>query len=256
VLSRHGNRAFIFLSENTIVTGRLTENNSSLCFFDLSSDEEQITPYLTLALRDGEDEVGGSLRIRFNLGIPIHHGAELRVRVPFVLNPSRQILYILVSFVDTDGDLMTTPLGIAIPLSELRDWARTDASLVEWHEWRHPSMPVIIEDLDRATFTMGSRFVTPDMDAVIAAVIKNQPNFDVKASIPLHVYNLCPHRGMGVKWESSQPHCEGIPGVWNTVALIHGNGSHFQTTRVLAEPTSDILMTEDSLIIVETVRPQ
>ena len=254
MLSQYGNRAFIFLNEDTIVAGRPAENlRPSLAFFDLSSDEKPITPYLTLALPDEGGDNGGLLRIRLNLGIPIHLGPELRVRVPFTVNRSQQILFTLVFFVDLGGDLVAVPQCIAIPLSALRDWTRTDAPLVGWDEWKRSSIPLIIEDPDAATFSMGSRFVTPDIDAVIEAVIDAQPLFAAKTPIPLLVYNLSPRRGMRVGWESSKPHCQGISGVWNTVTSIRDN--YCRTTQIIAEPTSDILMTEDCLIVVEMVRP-
>ncbi|KAF9650420.1 hypothetical protein BDM02DRAFT_3112188 [Thelephora ganbajun] len=102
---------------------------------------------------------------------------------------------------------------------------------------------------------MGSRFVNPDMDTVIAAVIDAHPLFTAKTLIPLLVYNLSPHRRMRVRWESSKPHCQGIAGVWNTVAPIPDNDYYHRTTQILAEPTLDVLMTEDSLVVVEMVRP-
>ena len=256
VLPQCGNRAFIFLNDNTIVAGRATESaRPSLSFFDLSSDERSIAPYLILALPDEGGETDGSLRIRLNLGIPIHHGPELQVHLPFVVNPSQQILFAFVFFMDPDGDLVAKPHSITIPLSILRGWARADASHVEWDEWRHSSVGVLIHDPGRASFTMGSRFVSPDIGAVIEAVIDAQPLFTTKISIPLHVYNLSPYRWMRAGWESSGPHCRGISGVWNTVAPIHEDGSYCRAIQILAEPTSDILMTEDSLIVVELVRP-
>jgi hypothetical protein len=255
VISQCGNRAFVFLDENTIVAGRATENaRPSLSFFDLPSDEKPITPYLTLALPDKGGEEGASLRIQLCLGVPIHYGPELQVRVPFVVNPSQQTLFVFEYFVDPDGDSVATPHSITIPLSGLRDWARADVSRVEWGEWKHSSVDVFIDDCARAAFTMGSRFVTPDIDAVIEAVIDAQPLFTAKISIPLLVYDLSPHRQMRAEWESSKPHCQGISGVWNTVASIRENGSYCRTTQILAEPTSDILMTEDSLIVLEMVR--
>ena len=253
VLSQHGNRAFIFLDENTIVTGRPTENaRPSLSFFDLSTDEKSTTPLLTLALLDEDSEQRGSLRIRLNLGIPIHHGPELRVRVPFFVNPSQQMLFTAVFFVDSDDDMTAMPHSFAISLSALREWARADVSLAEWNEWMYESpVPVVIEDPDRATFTMGSCFVTPDMDAVIDV----QPHLATKASIPLLVYNLSPYHRVRVEWESSKTHCQGISGVWNTVAPVRDNGNSCRTTQIFAEPIPAILMTEDSLIVLEMVRP-
>jgi len=254
VLSQCGNRTFVFLNEDTIVAGRPTENASpSLSFFDLSSDEKPIVPYLTLGLPDEEGNCGGSLRIRLNLGIPIHLGPELRVRVPFVVNPAQQMLLTLVFFVDPDDDMIVmSQRCIAIPLSTLQDCA--DGSLAEWDEWRLSSPPLIAGDPRRATFSMGSRFVTPDMDAAIEAAINAQPFFAATTQIPLLVYNLSPHRRMRVWWEPSQPHCQGISGVWNTVAPIRDNGSYCRTTQILAK-ASNVLMTEDSLIVVEMVRP-
>lgn len=255
-LSQHGNRTFIFLNEDTIVTGRPMENaRPSLSFFDLSADDKPITPFLTLALPDEGGEQGGLLRIRLNLGVPIHNGPELRVRVPFFVNPSQQMLFVVVFFADSDNDFITLPHCIAMSLSVLRNWARAEVSFVGWDEWRHSSVPVDMEDPDRATFTVGSRFVVPDMGAVIDAIIDAQPFFAAKIPIPLLVYNLSPRRRMKVGWESSEAHCQGISGVWNTVTLIRENGSHCRTTRILAVPISSIFMTEDSLIVVELVRP-
>jgi len=256
VLPQCGNRAFIFLNENTIVAGRTTENASpSLSFFDISSDERPIAPYLVLALPDEGGETGGSLGIRLNLGIPIHHGPELQAHLPFVVNPSQQILFAFVFFMDSDGDLAEKPHSITILLSVLRSWACADVSHLEWDEWRHSSVGVVTHDPDRATFTMGSRFVSPDIGAVIEAVIDAQPLFTAKTSIPLLVYNLSPYRWMRAGWEYSEPHCQGISGVWNTAAPVHEDGSYWRAIQVLAEPTSDILMTEDCLIVVELVRP-
>jgi hypothetical protein len=255
VLSQCGNRTFIFLDESTIVAGRATENaRPSLSFFDLSSDEEPITPYLTLALPDEGYEEGASLRIRLNLGAPIHYGPELQVRVPFVVNPSQQILFIIMFFVDPDGDSVGVPHPITIPLSALRNRTRAGALRMEWDEWKRSSVSVVVDDPDRATFTMGPRFVIRDIDAVIDAIVDAQPLFTAKISIPVLVYNLNPHRRMRVGWESSKPHCQGISGVWNTVTPTGENKSCYRTTEILADPTSDILMTEDSLIVVEMVR--
>lgn len=120
-----GNRAFIFLNGNTIVAGRATENaKPSLSFF----------PYLTLALPDEGGENGGRLRIRLNLGIPIHYDPELRVHLPFVVNPSQQILFAFVFFLDSEGDLAAKPHSITIPLSVLRDWAwsGTSGGIPQW----------------------------------------------------------------------------------------------------------------------------
>lgn len=256
MLSQHGNRAFIFLNENTILTGRPAKNaRPSLSFFDLSTDKKPASPFLTLALPDGDSEWSGSLRIRLNLGVPIHRGPELGVRVPFFVNPSQQMLLVVAYFVDSDGDLTALPHCIAIPLSALREWARTDASFVEWNGWKYSSMLVVTEDPDRATFTVGSRFVVPDMDTIIEAFIDAQPLFTAKTSIPLLVHNLSSRRRMRVVWEPSGAHCQGISGVWNTVTPIRENGSNCRTIQVFAEPTSDVLMTEDSLIVVEVVRP-
>lgn len=255
MFSQYGNRAFTFLNRSTIVTGRPTENSKpTLSFFDLSANERPIAPFLTLALPDEDCEQRGSLHIRLNLGLPIHHGPELQVRVPFFVNPSQQMLFVVVFFVDSDGDLTIMPHCFAISLSALLKWAHVGTPLVEWNEWRYSTVPVVTEDPGRATFTMGSRFVAPDMDAVIEAFIDAQPLLTAKTSIPLLVYNLSPHRRMRVGWESSQAYCQGIPGVWNTASPVRNNGSNCRTTKIIAEPTSDILMTEDSLVVVELVR--
>lgn len=255
VLSQHGSRAFVFLDENTIVIGRPAEDaGPSLCFFDLSVDEKHITPFLTLALLDEGNRQRGSLRIRLNLGLPIRYGPELRVRVPFFVDPLQQMLLIFVFFVDSDGDMVPMLHPLAVPLSALRTWARTAATLVEWNEWARASIPVIADDPGRATFTMGSRFIVPDMDAVIEAFINAQP-LSPKTLIPLLVYNLSRRCRVRVEWENSKPHCQGIPGVWNTVAPTSDDESRFRAIEVLAEPTLDALMTEDALIVVEMVRP-
>ena len=245
----------MFLDENTIVAGRATENASpSLSFFDLSSEDESITPYLTLVLPDEESGEGGSLGIRLDRGIPTHHGPELRVRVPFVVNPSQQILFIFVFFVNSDGNLVTAR-SITVPLPVLRDWARADVSRVEWDGWKDSSTGVAMDCPGGASFTMGSRFVIPDIGAVIEAFADAQSPFACKMSIPLFVYNMNPHRRMRVGWEPSKPHCQGIPGAWNTVVPIGENGSYLRTTEILAEPTLSVLMTEDNLIAVGKVRP-
>ena len=254
-ISQHGSRAFIFLDENTIVVGRPTEDaGPSLCFFDLSADEKQITPFLTLALLDEGSRERGSLRIRLNLGLPIRHGPELRVRVPFFVDALQQMLLIFVFFVDSDGDMIAILHPLAVPLSALQGWARAAAPLLKWNEWAHASIPVIAGDPGRATFTMGSRFVAPDTDAVIEAFIDAEP-FSAKTLIPLLVYNLSRSCRTRVEWEASKPHCQGIPGVWNAVVPTCDHGSCFQTTQVLAEPTLNAMMTEDTLIVVEMVRP-
>jgi len=126
---------------------------------------------------------------------------------------------------------------------------------MEWDKWWHSSVGMVIHDPDRAAFTIGSRFVAPDVGAVIETVVDAQSLFTAKISIPLLIYNLSPYRWLRARWESSGPHCRGVSGVWNTVAPIHGDGSCCPTIQILAEPTSDIMMTEDSLIVVELVRP-
>lgn len=249
-----GNRTFVFLDEDTIVSGRVTENaRPSLTFFDLSSDEKPITSFLTLALLDEEGEEGELLQIRLNLGIPIHPGPELQARVPFFVDHSQQMLFVFAFVVDSDGDLVATD-PIAIPLSELGGWARAGVSHAEWNEWSEFSVVVSIDDPRRATFTMGSRFVTIDIDAVTQAVIDAQlfPTA-AKIPIPLLVHNLSPYRRVRVEWESFGPHCQGVSGVWNTVSRIRENGSYCRTAEVHVEPTSDILMTEDGLIAVNMV---
>lgn len=260
VILQHGNRAFIFLDENTVITGRPAVNGTpSLSFFDLSVDEKSITSFLTLALPDEDGRQHGSLHIRLNLGIPIHRGPELRVRVPFFVNPSQQTLLIVPYFVDSDGDMIATPNSFAISLSALRKWAHPDTSLAERSqlsdEWMHSSVPVITMVHNRAPFTMGSCFVAPDMDVVAEALIDAHLHSTTKASIPLLVYNLSPRHRLRVEWESSKEHCRGIAGVWNTVVPTRGTESPCRVTRIFADPSSEILMTEDSLIVLEMVRP-
>ena len=252
VFSQSGNRTFVFLNENTIVTGRVMEDvGPCLCLFDLALNDESAGPFLTLAFPDEACEHGLSWRIRLNLGIPIHHGPELRVHVPFVVNPSRQILVIVAFLMDSDD---TPSHCIAIPLSVLGDWVRSDASLLEWSDWIRSSVPAPVENPYIATFSMGSRLVTPRMDAIIDAIIDAQPPFTTRTQIPVLVYNLNPYRQMRVAWNPSQPHCEEITGVWNTVTLTQDNGSYCRTAQLLAKPILEAFMTEDSLILIEMVR--
>jgi hypothetical protein len=252
VISQSGNRTFVFLNENTIVAGRVTEDvGPCLSFFDLTSNQEPIGPFLTLAFPDEDCGHGLSWRIRLNLGIPIHHGPELRVHVPFVVNPSQQILVIVAFLVDSDD---TPSHRIAIPLSVLGDWVRADASLLEWSDWIRSSVPAPVENPYTATFAMGSRLVTPRMDAIFEAIIDAQPPFTTRTQIPVLVYNLNPYRRMRVAWNPSQPHCEEMPGVWNTVTLTQDNGSYCRTAQLLARPMLEAYITEDSLVLVEMVR--
>ena len=245
VLSLCGNRAFVFLDERTIVAGRSMENGGpSLSFFDLSSDEKPTNPLLTLSLPDEGGEEGGSLRIRLNLGLPIYSGPELRVRVPFFVDPSQQMLFIFTFFVDYEGDLVAEPHSITMPLPVLRSWARTGVSCAGWNEWNDFPVDVQLDDTYRATFTMGSRFVTTNIYTQSPATA---------TSIPLLVYDLNPHRLMRVGWEPSGPHCRGISGVWNTVTQIPENGSDCRTIEARVEPASNLLMTEDGLVAVANV---
>ena len=254
-LPQHGSRAFIFLDENTIVIGcPAGDGRPSLCFYDLFADEKQMIPFLTLPSLDEDSEQGGSLRMRLNLGLPIRRGPELRVRVPFFVDLSQQMLFVSVFLVDSGGVMVAILHSLAVPLSALRGWAQPGAPLVDWNDWMRASIRVTADDPSRATFTMGSRFVAPDMDVVIEAFIGVQPLF-AKTIIPLLVYNLSPRCRTRVEWEPSKPHCQGIAGVWNTVVPTSGHARCLRITQVLAEPTSDVLMTEDTLIVVEMVCP-
>lgn len=246
VLSQCGNCSFMFLNDDTIVAGRTTEDGRpSLAFFDLVSDEKTVTPSLTFAFPDADVEAGVSWRIRLNLGAPIRHGPELRLRVPFVVNPSQQMLFIVASTMGSDN--LVTSHSIAIPLSKLQDWSRETMSFTEWEDWEHSTMPIFAWDPHRATFTMGSRFV--DFAPF------NEPTFDDEPEI-LHfvVHNLNPHRLMRVGWDSSRPHCQDVPGVWNVVTPVSENGSRRRPVEILTASTLDVFMTEDNLVVLETVR--
>jgi hypothetical protein len=98
---------------------------------------------------------------------------------------------------------------------------------------------------------MGSRFVVFDF----AAFIEPQVPFaaDADAAIAL-VYDLSPRRLMRVGWDSSMPHCEGIPGTWNTVMPTDDNGSFYRAIKLPGDLPSDVLLTEDGLIVIERVR--
>lgn len=73
------------------------------------------------------------------------------------------------------------------------------------------------------------------------------------ASIAL-VYNLGPCRRMRVEWDSSEPHCAEIPGVWNTVIQTNEHGYYRRAIQTFEELPLDALMTEDNLIMVDMVR--
>ena len=224
----------------------MENGNPSLSFFDLSSDEKPTTPFLTLELPDDGGAEGGSLRIRLNVGLPIYPGPELRVQVPFFVDPSQQMIFMLTFFVDSDGNLVEQPHSITMPLPVLRSWAHAGVSWAGWNEWRGSPVEVPIDHPYRATFTMGSRSVTLDVDAI-------QPPATMGTLIPLLVYNLNPRRLMRVGWEPSGPHCRGISGVWNTVTRIPENWSGCRSTEFRVELTSSLLMTEDGLVIVGRV---
>jgi hypothetical protein len=57
-----------------------------------------------------------------------------------------------------------------------------------------------------------------------------------------------------VEWGPSRPHCQVVPGVWNAVTRAQEDGSRRRFVQILAESTLDIFMTEDNLVILETVR--
>lgn len=250
VLSQCGNRSFIFLNEDTVVAGRtMGDGRPSLSFFDLASDNKPVIPFLTLTLPHVRVATDVSWAVRLNLGIPIHHGPELRVQVPFVVNPTQQMLFVLVFIVGSDNIPMVSH-SIAVPLSKLRDWARENWSLVEWEHWRQPTVSVPTEDPYRATCTMGSRFVVFDFLTFIVVA----PAFAAEPISMALVHNLNPHRLMRVGWDSSGPHCQGIPGVWNTVTRANENGSHRRSTQIRPASTLNVYMTEDNLVILEMVR--
>jgi hypothetical protein len=244
VLSQCGNSSFIFLDDQMIVAGHTTEDGGpSLAFFHLASDETPTIPPLTLALPYADVKSDVSWRIKLNLGSPVRHGPELRARVPFFINHFQQMLFILVG----SEAIGIASRSIAVPLSKLRDLMQEDVSFVDWEDWEKSTVPILTGNPCRATFSMGSRFVIPYPAAFIVA----QPPF---AAEPALVYNLSPHRLKRVEWDSSQPHCQGVPGVWNTVTRAQEDGSRRRFVQILAESTLDIFMTEDNLVILETVR--
>ena len=249
VISQCGNHSFIFLSDNIIVAGRSTEDNRpSLAFFDLTSDENPAIPPPTLEYPYEDADDGTLRRMRLNLGIPIRHGPELQARVPFVVNHSQQMLLVTASFTDLDSVISRS---IAIPVSVLRDLAQANVPLVRWEDWERHSVPMLkAGDTRRATFTMGSRFVVPEFAILVEPWLPFAAEPD--ASIAL-VHNMSPLRRMRVEWDPSMPHCQAISGVWNTVTTISDNGGYRRAMQVLNELPSDILMTEDSLIVVEMV---
>lgn len=245
VLPQCGNSSFVFLDDQTIVAGHTTEDGGpSLAFFHLASDQE---PALTLALPNVDPEDGVSWRIQLNLGSPIRHGPETQVRVPFFISPSQQMLFVLTFIVDSEGIAIASD-SIAVSLSKLRDWTREGLSFVDWEDWEKSTVPIPAGDPCRATFTMGSRFVFPNSAAFIVALLP----FIVE---PALVYNLSPHRLKRVEWDSSLPHCQGIPGVWNTVTRIQEDGSRRRFIQIPPESTLDVFMTEDNLVMLEMVRP-
>ena len=86
-----------------------------------------------------------------------------------------------------------------------------------------------MNDPNRAALTTRSRFVSPDTDAVIEAVIDAQPPFTAKISFPLPVPSLSPHHWMRAGWESSGPHRQG--------ALVCGTLLHrLARTEAIAVP--------------------
>jgi len=154
------------------------------------------------------------------------------------------MLFILAFIVGSEGIVIASH-SIAVPLAKLRDLTQEDASFVDWEDWEKFTVPILTGDPCRATFTMGSRFVVPYFAAFIIA----QPPF---AAEPALVYNLNPHRLKRVEWDSSQSHCQGVPGVWNTVTRAQEDGSRRRSVQILAELTLDIFMTEDNLVMLET----
>jgi len=252
VLSQCGNHSFTFLDDNTIVAGRSTKNTRpSLSFFNLSS-EQPTNPFLVLAFPDGSTDDSKSWRIQLNLGIPIRHGPELQVRVPFVVNPSQQMLFVSVFYVDHTSGITGTSRSIAILFSTLREWAQTDASLVGWSSWEHTAEPVATGNPYRSTFSMGSRFVLSDLSAFVEAIMDELP-VNAGTSIAL-VYNLGRCRRMRAEWDPSGPHCAEIPGVWNTVVETNQRGYYRRAIQTFEELPLDALMTEDNLIMVDMVR--
>jgi len=244
VFSQYGNLSFIFLDDNTIVAGSVEDSRPALAFFNLASDEKPVT---------GAGRGHGLTRhmpvswhIRLNLGIPIRHGPELRVRVPFVVSPSEQTLFLIV-FVMGFGTATLTH-SVALPLSKLRSWAQEDMSLVRLEDWEESAVRTFTRDPRRASFTMGSRFaIFNDVTPTVAG-----PDFaDASDIITPVVCDLNPHHLMRVVWDASSPHCQGVPGLWNTVAPVCENGSHPHRTRNLVESATDLYLTEDSLVILQ-----
>jgi hypothetical protein len=162
-------------------------------------------------------------------------------------------LLVLGFFMDSDGDIMVTH-RIGVPLSALWDWARTGASFVEWDAWKNTTVHLALGGFRVTVFAMGSRLVAPDMDALIRAIMNAQPPFADKIRFPILVYNMSPYRQMRTVWDPSGSHCQGVTGMWNTVTSAPGDGNFCRTVEILAEATSDVLMTEDSLVVIEMVR--
>lgn len=226
----------------------MEDERPSLAFFDLASDEKQITPTLTLAFPDLDVENDVPWRIRLNLGSPIRNGPEFQARVPFVVNPSQQMLLILVFTVGFDN-VITLAHSIAVPLSKLQNWTRENSSFMEWENWQQSTMDIITGNPCRFTFSMGSRFVAFDVSPIVETDIPDDPEVSIA-----FVRNLSPYHLMRTDWNPSGTHCQGVPGVWNTIALAPEISSHRYLTRIITESTLDIFMTEDNLIILEMVR--
>ncbi|KAF9783669.1 hypothetical protein BJ322DRAFT_1109526 [Thelephora terrestris] len=47
------------------------------------------------------------------------------------------------------------------------------------------------------------------------------------------------------------PHCEGIPGTWNTVMPTDDDGGFYRAIRLPGNLPSDVLLTEDSLVVIK-----
>lgn len=250
MLSQYGNRSFTFLDEDTIVAAQaMGTNRPSLAFFDLTDEKRVISP-LTLPLPQLSVGNGLSYQIRLNLGIPIRHGPQLRVHVPFVINSSQQMLFIIAFIVGSAGFVIDSH-SIAVPLSRLRDWTQETVPNAKWNFGKQDLASALAGNPLRATFTMGSRFVAFNFPTSFTV----EADFSALSGISIaRVHDMSPYYLMRAEWDSSGPHCEGVPGVWNTVIPTRENGSGSRPTQTLAETTVDALMTEDNLVFLEMVR--
>ena len=231
----------LFLNENTFVSACVTEDAGSSAALDVNSEEEQIIPFLKFAFPDENGKHSGSWQVRSRLGIPIHHDPELRVHVPVVVNPAHQVLLSITLFENSGGDATST-----VPLSSLRSWARANTSLMEWDYWSYFSVPAPILESWGGTCNHGIAIRNPRYVCCHWSC--------TKTPIPVFVYDLSPHRRVGVAWGPSEAHFRDVTAVWNTGKSVRGHRNCCWATEIIAEPTLDIFMTEYSLVVLETVR--